>query len=235
MNTPWLKFLTTNSLLREATGETGAAPAGGDTPVAAVGEGSTATPALLSDSPTAAPLVATGSEGGAVDDGGTPEEAKAPVVLADLALPEGVEVNAEATDAFLGLVNNAELSPAEMAKGLVELQLSEAEKAQTAANEAGSALWDEMQVKWVTEAKALPTIGGEALPQTLATIKSGLKQMGANDATFEALKLTGAGNHPEIIRVLHALTKGLAEQPPVTGDIAPGAQLSQAERMFGAS
>lgn len=156
-------------------------------------------------------------------------EAPAPLTAESLTVPEGV--SPELISGFLEIMNDGELSREALAQKLVDYQVA----AQTAGNEAAMAaaqtLWDDTQSQWQAEARGLPELGGEALPATLATIKRGLSAVGADKATFEALDLTGAGNHPAIIKVLHALTKNLSEGGPISGS-PPAGKLSQAERMF---
>jgi hypothetical protein len=157
-----------------------------------------------------------------------------PVTADAIELPEGVELAEEPMNDFLELINNQEMGRDELAQGLINLQVKLAQDAQDAATTAGQQLWDDTQNTWREQAQALPEIGGKALPKTLATIKSGLTAMGADDATFEAFDVTGAGNHPAIIKILHALTKDHVETPPVSGDgAAQKGKLTQAQIMFG--
>lgn len=165
---------------------------------------------------------------GSGDDGVPP----APLTVEDLALGDDVEVNEEAMTSFLEVMNNEEFTPAERARELINLQATTMETAIATAQEAVQQQWDEQQDEWQNAVRAMPEIGGDNLDESLATIKQGLRQAGATDETFAALDATGAGNHPEIIRVLHALTKGLKEGGPVTGE-PPRANLSQADKMFG--
>ena len=157
-----------------------------------------------------------------------------PVTADAIELPEGVELAEEPMNEFLELINNQEMGRDELAQSLINLQVKLAQDAQDAATQAGQQLWDDTQNTWRDQAQALPEIGGKALPQTLATIKSGLTAMGADAATFEAFDVTGAGNHPAIIKILHKLTKDLVETPPVSGDGAgQKGKLTQAQIMFG--
>lgn len=157
-----------------------------------------------------------------------------PVAWESLTLPEGTEVAPEVTESFLSIINDPALSRAELAQKIVDLQLDLNTKGTAAAESAAQALWDQTQETWRTEAKALPEIGGAKLPETLATIKKGLDAAGADKAVYDALDLTGAGNHPAVIKVLHALTKNLAEGKPVSGSPTSGS-LTQAERLYGSS
>jgi hypothetical protein len=153
-----------------------------------------------------------------------------PLTAEDIKFPEGVEPNAEALTGFLDLMNDPEISPAERAQKLIDLQLSIAEDA----GKASQALWDKTQSDWQAEAQALPEIGGDQLPKTLANIKSGLDKLGATKETYAALNFTGAGNHPEIIRILSKATAHLIEGTPTKDGTAPAkGKLSQADRIYG--
>jgi hypothetical protein len=144
-----------------------------------------------------------------------------------------MELPAEHAETFLGVMNDNELSPADRAQKLVDLQGTLMQTAADAFEEASTKLWLDTQTEWKGQIEALPEIGGKALPATLATIKQGLLNVGATDATFEALNITGAGNHPEMVRVLHALTKGVVEGNNISGD-PPTTKLSAADTLYGA-
>ena len=190
---------------------------------------SSSSPSLLSDGQTA------DSDDGADDSGdGDGDASFTPVTADNIELPEGVTMAEEPMNEFLELINNQEKSRGELAQDLINLQVKLAQDAQDAATNAGQQLWDDTQNTWREQAQALPEIGGKELPKTLATIKSGLTAMGADQATFEAFDVTGAGNHPAIIKILHALTKDHVENPPVSGDGAGQKdKLTQAQIMFG--
>jgi len=163
-------------------------------------------------------------------EGGGAEEVL-PLTADAIALPEGIELGEGVMDSFLAVMNDVNLEPAARAQALIDLQVDYATKANEATQEAYNTLWQDTQKGWQDEVRADPTIGGAKLDQSLSTIKRGLESVGATPATFAALDLTGAGNHPEIIRVLHALTLPLAERAPPAGSPPRGA-LSQADRLF---
>jgi len=167
------------------------------------------------------------------------ESVSEPLTLEAFDLPEDLELDTEVFDSALAIINDPKLTAQEIGKQLIEMQIKAtqeangaAEDAAKAAEKAGDTAWDEMQVEWQAKAKALPKIGGENLTGTLTTIKAGLKKVGASKETFEAFALTGAGNHPEVIRVLHALTLPLAESGPIQGS-QNSPKLSRAERLYG--
>jgi hypothetical protein len=127
----------------------------------------------------------------------------------------------------LDVMNDAALSPKERLQKLVDIQ---AAALQDMVAEQTSA-WNTLQEQWRQQSQALPEIGGQRLTESLAQIKKGLDSAGANPAFYDALTVTGAGNHPEVIRVLHALTKPFVEKSPVSGS-PPKGSLSAAERLY---
>ena len=165
-----------------------------------------------------------------------PEEdtppAPEPITAESLTFPEGVTLDNELLDGALSLFNNADIRPTERMQQLLDLQIEASTKAADAANAAGQALWNETQTTWQEEVAALPKLGGENLDKTLATIKAGLKQVGATKETFAAIDLTGAGNNPEIVKILHALTAPLSEGGPQSGN-PTGGPISKADKLFG--
>ena len=152
------------------------------------------------------------------------------LTLEALTLPEGFDPTSPHAASFVELMNS-EVAPAERANQLLSLfakyQGDSAEAAQAAAQET----WDTVQKQWQDEARALPDIGGAQLNATLSTLKQGLTNVGAGDEFFKIMDQTGAGNNPQVIRVLHSLTKGLVEKQPNTGSVSNPPK-SQAERLF---
>ena len=165
-------------------------------------------------------------------DDETTDETPEPLTAESYTFPEGTEVNEEVLGSFNELMNNNELSRADLAQGIIDLQIDATQKAMESATEAAQTLWTDTQGEWQDAVRALPEIGGEKLDESLATIKKGLESVGATKETFAAMDLTGAGNHPEIVRVFHALMKKLVEGGPVRGSQTQ-APRSQADRMFG--
>jgi len=156
------------------------------------------------------------------------DPAPEPLIIDNITLPEGVTIADEAMTEFLDVMNDTELSVADRAQKLVDLQLGQSALAEEAQQEA----WTGVQNEWREAAVALPEIGGDKLPSTLADIKSGLDKLGADKETYAALDLTGAGNHPAIIKILHAATAHLTEGRPTPDGRPAGGNLTQAERMF---
>jgi hypothetical protein len=158
-------------------------------------------------------------------EGEAKPEATAPEALTREAikLPEGMEADEPLITEFLGVLNNAELTPAARAQALIDLQV----KANQAASEKNSQLWTETQEQWVKESRELPKIGGDKLDETLGNISRLVDEYGGSEAERKELRetfdLTGAGNHRSMIRFLHNVAQQLVvEGKPTQGNPTAG-------------
>lgn len=167
------------------------------------------------------------------------EEGPAAFDLAAVTLPEGFELDAETGKSFSDILSNAELSPQERGQQLMDLHTaalkavndSALERVNTANLEAVTKMHDawRKEIPNLPEFKDNPEAEGGKVMQALISI-------GADQKFFDALDLTGAGTHPEILRVLHRLTKPLMEGGAVTGASAaaqkkePGANIYTSTR-----
>ena len=141
-----------------------------------------------------------------------------PFTAETLVIPEGMEVDEPTRDQFLGLANEYKL-PKEAVGKLVELQAGLAKQASERASEA----WEQLQETWREDAKKDPQIGGDKLDGVLSSVgrvideyaKGLSKEEG--DAFRQAMDLTGAGNHPAVIKFVHSMAKQLDEGGPVSG------------------
>lgn len=139
---------------------------------------------------------------------------------------EGFIVDEALRDGFLELVNNQEMSPADRAQGLVDLHLKAVQQASEKSSEGFAAT----QLQWREQAQADPEIGGDKLDGVLATVSKAINQFGSPELR-EAMDLTGAGNHPAVIKFLHKMAKHFEEGTPVSGGAASGGQ-TLADKMF---
>lgn len=99
--------------------------------------------------------------------------------------------------------------------------------------DAPAKLWVEMNNAWRNEIMSDAEIGGEKFAtHTLPTIQSALEQFG-DPKIFEALHVTGAGNHPAIVRTLYKLASQVTEAKtvPVT-NTTPVAVPSRAAALY---
>jgi len=167
----------------------------------------------------------TAEEAKAAEEAAALEAARtAPVTAEDIVFPEGMApVSDELTKEFIDTLNNSELSAKERATALINLQA----KAMTAASEASSAAWSNLQEEWRTQVK---TEYGDKLEPTLNSINKLVTEYG-DPKLVEALAITGAGNNPEVIKFFSKVATLLTE-----GTYAPGAsanaEKSAAQRLY---
>lgn len=150
----------------------------------------------------------------------TPHE---PLTAEAITLPEGAELAEGVMDEFLGLANELKLSP-EAAQKLVDLQA----KTQTDAAEKLSSYWKEEQEKWRGE--SLEFLGTNK-DKTLGKISQVVDEYGGPEVT-EALTLTGAGNHPAVVKMMAKIADALVQEgEPISGEptTVPG---DRATRIF---
>lgn len=152
-----------------------------------------------------------------------PDTKTEPFKVEEIKLPEGFEIDAPVAEKFTGLVNKYGLSR-EAVNELVSLQTD----AMKAASEKGSALWDQTQDQWRAQAEKDPDIGGEKLAPTLSGISKLVDKYGTPELRG-VFDLTGAGNHPEVIKFLNKMVQALpvAEGTAVSG--APAASKKSLE------
>lgn len=179
------------------------------------------------------------TEGSLVGAAGTQPEAApvpapapeyVPFTSADLTPPEGFTLDDAAMGTLLEVMNNRELTPAQQAQSLLELQASLTAKS----SEMGSQAWKDEQATWQAAVAADPVLGGTNLETTIAGIGNLMNRFGDDDVR-EAFDKTGAGNNPHVVRFLSTLVGQLKEPEPLPpgGPGNGGAPRSHADRIFG--
>lgn len=167
-------------------------------------------------------------------EGEKPEAAKdeakaegAPETYADFTVPEGLALDTEVLGEFAEAARELNL-PQDQAQRVVDLGVKMSQKWA----EQASAQVQEMQAGWRRDAEADPEIGGDALPQNLATAKKALDAFGS-PALKEMIEDAKLGDHPEFIRLLVNVGKSISEDTLITpsGEAAK-APRSHAERIF---
>lgn len=150
-----------------------------------------------------------------------------PLSADDLTIPEGFEADDEIRDKFLDVVNDQEMSAKDRANALIELQAETIRQASERISEA----WTQQREAWVEEVKADPEIGGDKFEPTMGKISKLLNEFGDPNLREQVFDITGAGDHPLMIKFLAKVADALSEGTPVSGD-AGGDKLTLAERMY---
>lgn len=240
MQMNWMRLM--NDFPREGEGvggggSEGASPApgseGGDVgslspPPSALDTG-TVTPVDPNANPASGDDTPAGGEGeGAKPNDPPPPD---PFDAAKLTLPEGLTLPEEIGKTFADTLNNPDLSPQERGQALLDLYSKQMTEQAEAGMKAAADSWTEMTAKWRDEIKALPEFTGK-VDAELGAVKQALISAGAGDEFFAALNLTGAGNHPAVVQMLHKLTTHLREGGAVGGATKPSSGKTRADIMY---
>ena len=187
-------------------------------------------PDAAPDPAPAAPTAEVETESAAEDAEGPSDAVPTPLAIEDITLPDGFEMPEEIGSSFLELINSPPESRAEFANSLIGFHTSLLE---SVAGEYAQQ-WEQTQETWRAEVRALPEIGGQNLQTSMAEIAKVLDRYGDKEAR-DALAMTGAGNHPALVRLFHKIAKDVNEKPPVQGGAPSGAPRDRASRMYGNS
>lgn len=143
-----------------------------------------------------------------------PEATGAPEKYADFTLPEGATLDAPTIEKASALFKDLNLSQPQ-AQSLVDFYQGQVK----AAADAGAQAYKDMVEGWGAELKADKDIGGK-LPAVSASIGKMLDSLGdpaLTTAVKDAMNLTGAGNHPAIVKAMAKLADMVNEGTHVQG------------------
>lgn len=147
-------------------------------------------------------------------------DAKAAAIKAiEIKVPDGTAVNEEQLTKLKEIVADANLSPSERAQKLVDMHAATLKEVV----EGPVKVWMDTQKQWQANVKADPELGGANYTNVEATIAKFLDSIGGKEAAKmrEAFIFTGAGNHPEIVRLMYRAGKIVTEGQHVNG-VPPG-------------
>lgn len=144
-------------------------------------------------------------DGGKEGEEGEEEQTGAPEEYADFTVAEGVELDAEAIEAFKPVAKELNLTQ-EQAQKLVDVQTQVAQRWQEAVQQHVI----DTRTGWREATAADTEIGGEKFAENLAVAKAGRDAFG-NDALKTLLDESGLGDHPEVIRFFYKVGKANSE------------------------
>ena len=185
------------------------------------GSGQDAGQAAASNVPTGQPHDAasdgSGAEAVAAQSGGS---------YAEFTLPQGITIDAASMTEAKQLFAADGLSQ-ERAQSYVDLYAGKLKEA----TEEPYRLWAETQRDWQTAVKTDREIGGARLAANLATASKAIDRFGG-DALRQALNVSGAGNHPDVIRAFIRIGKAISEDSLVLGRGVVHDTRNRAERLY---
>lgn len=142
-----------------------------------------------------------------------PAKPAVPETYQPFTLPEGMALDQAALDQFTPVARELGLTQ-EQAQKLVGLYAGQMAQVQEMAGQA----WQQQRQEWQTAARRDPEFGGAKFDENLSLAKRALDQFGGPDL-IEALNVTGAGDHPAVLKMFAAVARA-------TGDhklVSPGA------------
>lgn len=137
-----------------------------------------------------------------------------PLEYGEFTWPEGVTANAEEVKPYTDILAKHQV-PKEAAQELVNLYT----KQMQLYVETRAQAWKDTQQQWREAFTADPDIGGNRQDTTLRRAAGVIERFGGTPEQVqelrEVLTLTGAGNHPAVIRAFHNISRVLREGAPV--------------------
>lgn len=142
------------------------------------------------------------------------KEADKPVELdvSKFEVPEGVEKDEEALKQYGELAKEFGLDQ-EKAQKLLNLWSEQAVKQ----SQEQVKTWNDLQDQWQEQVKSDKEIGGSNLQSTLADAKVALDKFGSEEL-LDALEITGAGNHPALVKAFAKMGRAIKEDTMRTGN-----------------
>ncbi|MBX3502801.1 MAG: peptidase [Alphaproteobacteria bacterium] len=169
---------------------------------------------------------ATGDKAGTESKDTKAADADKPIEYQDFKLPEGVEVDAatlgEAKTLFAGMK-----LPQEQAQQLVDFYTGKI----NSFSEAQAKAWGDLQEKWKGEVKADKDIGGDRFDESISAAGKAMDRFGP-PGLRQAMMVTGAGNHPDIVRFVVNVGKAISEDKLVLAGGPAAAEKSAAETLY---
>lgn len=129
----------------------------------------------------------------------------------EVTAPEGAKLDPESVKAFSAVANELKL-PQEAAQKLAAWY----DKHSTEKATANTSAWKAVNDGWVDAGKKDAEIGGEKWDTSVEHCRAAIKSFGTKEFT-DMLNLTGAGNHPEMIRFLTRVHNATKEDKMISG------------------
>lgn len=138
----------------------------------------------------------------------------APVKYEPFKMPEGVVANEKLLTEF-SEVAAANKIPQDAAQKMVDIYANAVKEA----NDSPYRLWADTQKQWQETVRADPELGGDNFDTMRATIANAIDRVGGKEAEAarNALNFTGAGNNPDIIRLIYRFALPYSEGGQVEG------------------
>ena len=154
-------------------------------------------------------------------------KAGAPEEYAEFTMPEGMQVDTALLDQFKPIAKELNLTQ-EQAQKLVDLQAQSVVNAEKTRAEQ----WANITKEWQTTAKADAEIGGTEYDANCKIAVRAINTFGTPELKT-MLNQYGIGNHPEMIRLMTRIGKGMAEDKIVIPGAGVGTKKSIEDNLYG--
>lgn len=181
-----------------------------------------------------------------------PAEPPKPPTYEPFTLPDGVKFDDAKLGAFTGILSETEArisaDPAqahaamqEFGQKAIDLYLAQAREDADRAVQANAERWQNTQEEWQTAFRNDPQLGRNRQETTLARMGALMDMYGASvgperlGALRDIFTMTGAGNHPEVLRFVNWMATRLTETARVVTPMLPRAPVnagSPAQRLY---
>lgn len=165
-----------------------------------------------------------------------PEEPKAEAKPTDAAgykieVPADLKIDDKAISSFKEFAAKSGLTN-ETAQSMFDLHVEQVKATAEALSSEVAKQWKTTMDGWKTEVDNDKDLGGANREAALATLGRAFDDYGSKEAR-EAFDLTGAGNNPAIIRMMHKMARALTEGGPVNaGRPTSSRGLTLGERLY---
>ena len=144
-------------------------------------------------------------------------------------LPEGMEIDQALADKFTPIAKELGLND-EQANKIAALQGEWLQEAATKQKDA----WENTIKEWGESLKTDTDIGGANYNDNIEIAKTAIAQFGGEELA-DALRDTGMGNHPAIVKFALKVGKAIQEDGFVTGKDSGAGDKSSAQNLYGKS
>lgn len=146
-----------------------------------------------------------------------PAAAPEPVKFEPFTLPEGVTLAEDRVKEFTDTLVNPELGPQDRAQALVDMHVAALQQYAESTIQAQHKAFGDMRREWRTEVMADEELGGAGHQTAMAAVarmRDLFVPAARREAFNRAMDLTGAGDHPEILRVFYNAARLFDEPAP---------------------
>lgn len=201
-----------------ATAAAVAAPETAPAPGAAPAAAETAAPAVVAHTDTATLLEGAGDKPPAEDDAAPAPEVTAPPAVAyePFTLPEGLSVDKDRMDSYTALLGAHGIKQ-EAGQALIEMHTAAMQQYAAGLLSDQHRAFADMRSAWREQVRGDAELGGAGHQTAMAAVarmRDLLVPAARRDAFNDFLRVTGAGDHPEFLRILHAASR-LYDEPAV--------------------